>query len=377
MRTLKRTLPIAIACALMTSQANALIVPVVDPKQAAIEVQSMISDLIMRARAMSIKTAAMDLYSQLKGMELDGFNNGAANAVVRINKAYEDIFNLEQVKNSAPSTSACGMMTYSISMQEALCSENGILSSIGEQLGIDGSGSSLDIYNKAKTIANKVVNVDLKADSTSAGATGKSRQADLSETQKKQKENLEKTIAAVDKMNAWEAEGKLAQAVDPALLLQTESTPLVYTDEELSMAVTHARLLYPPFVRKETEDPIEEREVANDMHKQLALETPATVIAKHIGLRVKPDNGMPSKIAALTLPVQLMFDESGELDPSGESWSQRMLTSKSGNTSLDKKESLLLAGIELQQSIENYKSTLTKEKLLQEMLLKRLRAEDP
>ena len=368
-------LKISIALGLAVSASNAsALVPTVDAAQAAMEVKITIQDLIQRARSMEISKMAMDMSSAVKEMEIDSFNNGVANTVSRINQAYTDIFNLEQMANSTPSKSACGAISYSVSMSEALCSEGNILNGISEKIGMAGDKvSSLAIYQSAKDSVSSITGIDLQAPGgTSGSGAGAASSREASLALQNTKAHIQATVAAVDKMEAWSNAGKADSALNPALLTEIGGTPLVYTDEELEMATTLTRLIYPPFVRSSTQDPINEVDVAQDMRKQNLQELPSMVTAAHLARHAKRDDGLPPKMAALSLPVEIMFDPNGDIDQTGESWMQRLAVDNGGAEALGSKEELLMKGIKLQQMLESYKTSLGLEKIVANRILAKI-----
>lgn len=347
------------------SSAYAFIIPNTDLAR----FQARVTDDINRSLEFLKSTAAYQAIDQARGFDtqsrVDAFNNGAANWIARVQQQATDVFNLQQEENTKPLQNACDTFSVQGAASDALCEEGGILEAVGEKLGIVSTGS-LETFKKAKDAVSSLIPGSIMA---SAPGVNKSEET---ESEKALKKFIADELAAVDKHTAWIEAGKGNQANDPSLLLVTSDIAPSYDAEQLDMALNMARLTYPPFVRKSTLDPSNEREVAQDMRRKLAVEVPNSVIARQISMRTSLDPQKPSKLMALGMPVTLMFDDENEISTQGESWIHRIALNNNTTPGEVSKEALLMKGLQVNQAIESYKSQLVKERMILNIYLSRL-----
>lgn len=349
------------------SSANAFIIPNTDLAN----FQQRVTDDINRSLEFLKSTAAYQALDQARSYDtqgrVDAFNNGAANWISRVQQQAADVFNLQKEEDSKPLQNACETFSVQGAASDALCEEGGILDAIAEKMGIVSNGS-LETYQKAKDAVSSLVPGAIMADAPGVKKDDKSE----TESEKALKKFIAEELAAIDKRTAWIEAGKGDQANDPTLLLVTSDIAPSYDAEQLDMALNMARLTYPPFVRKSTRDPSNEREVAQDMRQKLAIEVPNSVIARQIALRTSLDPTKPSKLMALGMPVTLMFDDKQEISTEGESWIHRIALNNNTTPGEVSKEALLMKGLQVNQAIESYKSQLIKERMILNIYLSRL-----
>jgi hypothetical protein len=171
-----------------------------------------------------------------------------------------------------------------------------------------------------------------------------------------------KLEASVDLQEKWIKEGKNPN--DPTLLLMAETDAPVYTDQELLMAVNQADLTYPQFIRKNLDDPQNERDVINDVRMKNAIASNSHVIYDQIALRTSPASGLPSKMMSMVMPVKLKLDNDGKLQTDGDSWIHKVALNEGTTPAEVSKEALLMKGLKLQQMLASYKSQLQVEALV-------------
>lgn len=364
----KSLLAVAVLSAVCSS-AQAFVVPNTDFKNFEIKVTDDVNRAIEYVKKTGLYQAIDSARAYDTEARVDAFNNGAANWVARVNQAAADVFMLNQKEKSMPSQDACTTVSVQGGLAEAVCGEGGIADAVAEQMGIGNSGP-LEIYNKAKTIVGSLVPKVIGAAAPGSGSTTPG--AGDSESTKAYKRFIEEEIAAVEKNMAWVAAGKGDKANNPALLLVTSDIAPSYTAEELEMALNMARLTYPPFVRKYSEDPVNNREVVQDMRRKLRIEQANSDIARQIGLRTSLDPAKPSKLMALGMPVALKFDDNNEIATDGESWIHKVALNNNTTPTEMSKESLLMTGLKFNQALERYKSQLVTEQLLLNLYLTKL-----
>lgn len=364
----KSLLAVAVLSAVCSS-AQAFEVPQTDFKKYEI----MVTDDVNRAYEYVKKTGLYQGIDSARAYDtearVDAFNNGAANWVARMNQQAADLFMLNQKEKSMPSQDACTTVSVQGSLSEAVCGEGGILDAVTEQMGMSNSGP-LEMFNKAKTVVGSLIPTVIGAETPGSGSS--TPIARETESTKAYKRFVADEIAAVEKNIAWEAAGKGDKANNPALLLVTSDMAPAYTPEELEMALNMARLTYPPFVRKYSEDPVNDREVAQDMRKKLRIELANSDIARQIGLRTSLDPNKPSKLMALGMPVALKFDNNNEIATDGQSWIHKVALNNNTTPTEMSKESLLMTGLKFNQALERYKSQLVTEQLLLNLYLIKL-----
>jgi hypothetical protein len=359
----KSLLAIAVLSAVCSS-AQAFIVPNTDFKKFSI----MVMDDVNRSMEFIKKTGLYQAIDAARAYDyqarIDGWNNGAANWVARVNQQATDVFMLNQKANSMPSQDACSTVSVQGGLAEAVCGEGGIADAVAEQMGISDAGP-LEILQKAKTIVGSLLPKVIGAAAPGSGSGSGSGAADAdTESTKAYKRFVADEIAAVDKNKAWVDAGKALKANDPTLLLVTSDMAPAYSPEELEMALNMARLTYPPFVRKYGEDPVNEREAVQDLRKKLRIETANATIARQIGMRTSLDPNKPSKLMALGMPVAIKFDGNSEIDTTGESWIHKVALNNNTTPAEMSKESLLMTGLKFNQALERYKSQLVTEQMM-------------
>jgi hypothetical protein len=364
----KSLLSVAVLGALCTS-AQAFIVPQTDFKKFEIMMTDDVNRSIEYVKTTGLYHAIDEARAFDTQSRVDAFNNGAANWVARVNQSAADVFMLNQKEKSMPSQDACQTVSVQGGLADAVCGEGGIADAVGEKMGMTDSGP-LEIYNKAKTIVGSLIPKVIGADAPGSGLSTPA--AGETESQKAYKKFVADEIAAVEKNMAWVAAGKGDKANSPTLLLVTSDMAPAYTPEELEMALNMARLTYPPFVRKYSEDPVNDREVAQDMRKKLRIELANSDIARQIGMRTSLDPTKPSKLMALGMPVALKFDDNNEIATDGQSWIHKVALNNNTTPTEMSKESLLMTGLKFNQALERYKSQLVQEQLLLNLYLVRL-----
>jgi len=341
------------------SSAQALIVPVTDYANFSIKIMDDVNRAMEYMKSTGIYQAIDAARSYDTQSRVDAFNNGAANWIARVQQQAADVFNLEQQSKNQPMQDACQTMSVQGSLTDAVCGENGVVEAIREKMGMAETGT-LEIYQKAKNIVGSLVPTNIGASTPSAAKSSSSE----SESDKAYKKFVAEEAAAVDKHMAWIAAGKGAKSTSPTLLLVTSDMAPAYTPEELDMALNLARLTHPPFVRSYGEDPVNDREVVQDMRKKLAIESANDVVARQIAMRTTLDPKEPSKLMALGLPVAIKFDENGEIANDGESWLHKVALNNNTTTTEMTKEKLLMTGLKVNQAIEKYKSQLVTERMI-------------
>lgn len=364
----KSVLAVAVLSALCSS-AQAFIVPNTDLKKFSIMVTDDVNRALEYMRSTALYQALDSARAYDTQAQVDTFNNGIANWVVRLNQQATDVFMLDQESKDQPSKDACNTLAVQGTLSDVVCGESGIFEAISEKLGMSG-GSSLEMYNKAKDAVGSLVPKFVGADTPAAGSV--SANGVESESMKAYKKFVAEEIAAVEKNKAWVDAGKGDKANDPTLLLVTSDMAPMYSPEELDMALNMARLTHPPFVRKHGEDPVNPREVAQDMRKKLAIEQTNAVIARQIAMRTSLDPTEPSKLMVMGLPVAIHFDENDEISHEGQSWIHKVALNNNTTPTELSKEALLMTGLKINQAIEKYKSQLVMEQMILNIYLTKL-----
>lgn len=293
--------------------------------------------------------------------KVEAMNNGFANWIARIDEGLANIGKLEQESRSRPVQGACEVIGVAKVTSSVECSQDDIKDMVRStsepvsSLISNFADKVMDGLGLASSEGSLFSTANVAAGSDGAGAKKTQTEKDLDAYYKK----LE---AVVDLQDKWIKAGKNPN--NPNLLLMTESDAPVYTYEELLMAVNQADITYPQFIRKSADDPQNARDLINDLRMKNAVLNNTHVIYDQIALRTAPNDGMPSKMMALEMPVKLKLNNDGELQRDGDSWIHKIALNSDTTPAEVSKESLMMKGLKLQQMIAAYKSQLQFEALV-------------
>lgn len=341
--------------------ANAYIIPQNDLarfQQFLTENMQAVQQFLQREVMDKAQLAARALAAQDKA---DAMNNGFANWVARIDEGLASLANIEQETRAKPVQGACEVIGVAKVTSSVDCAQDDL-----KELVRSTSEPVTNMINSFATKAKSVLGIasserSMFSTSNIAAASGGSS-VEKSQSEKDLDAYYKKLEASVDLQDKWIKEGKAPN--DPTLLLMTESDAPVYTDQELLMAVNQADLTYPQFIRKNLDDPQNERDLINDVRMKNAVLSNSHVIYDQIALRTAPSNGMPSKMMSLVMPVKLKLSNDGELQTDGDSWIHKVALNEGTTPAEVSKEALLLKGLKLQQMLASYKSQLQTEALV-------------
>lgn len=292
----------------------------------------------------------LDTMASNAEMEIETWNNGAANYIARINQAYADIFNLEQKENSAGATGTCTNLITSESLDDALCSQYSIVDRINSaRETITGalSGNSL--------LSSKFNQYDEQRLAQSVGAATKSN-AQLAV------EKYHKEISRhLRNLERHTNEGRGDDVTNPGLSLIQDSSPYEFTDDQLDIAISRNFLENPPFVNMSLQDPTSDKEKALILQKLALHEIASQVAIKDIALKTKGSDGHPSKLQAMDLASKIRLYPDVSMNGSDESFLQSIVMKNSGSGA-SSRENVLMYSIRLNNEMEKYKQLLAMER---------------
>jgi hypothetical protein len=311
-----------------------------------------------------VKTEVIDKYQlearfQAVRDEVDSYNNGFSNWIARIDGSLAELSSLDQQTRARPIQNACSVVGVQRTTDEVDCAEDDI-----EEM-VNSTSESITSY--ISDFGKKVksgLGISSVATPFSTGNIALSNEALVQKVQAEiaLDKFYRKQGIAVDLNDLWIKFGKKPN--DPTLLLLTETQAPVYTDEEMAMAINTADITYPEFLKKSNTDPENERELANDIRVKNAILSNNKVIYDQIAMRTAPSNGMPSKLMAMMMPVQLKLSDDAELETDGESWIHKVALNEGTTPGENTKESLLLKALQVQQALASYKAQLLTESLI-------------
>lgn len=291
----------------------------------------------------------------------DAMNNGFSNWIARIDESLANVGNLEQESRAKPVQGACEVIGVAKITSSVDCAQDdlkGMVKSTSEPVTSfinNFTAKAKSVLGIASTGGSLFSTANVAAGSGGAGVKKSQSEQDL-------EAYYTKLEASVDLQEKWIKEGKAPN--DPTLLLMTETDAPVYTDQELLMAVNQADITYPQFIRKNLDDPQNERDVINDVRMKNAVSSNNRVIYDQIALRTAPANGLPSKMMSMVMPVKLKLDSEGKLQNDGDSWIHKIALNEGTTPAEVSKEALLMKGLKLQQMLASYKAQLQRENLI-------------
>lgn len=311
-----------------------------------------------------IKTEVIDKY-QLEARylsakaEVESYNNGFANWISRIDGSLGELSSLEQQSRARPIQDACSVMGVQRTADQVDCAEDDIeelVNSTSESITnyISDFGTRIRSGLGIASVASPFSTGNIAAGSPSPVTKAKA-ELDMDKFYKR----LEDAVTLNDR---WVRAGKKPN--DPTLLLLTETQAPVYTDEEMAMAINTADITYPEFMKKSNTDPLNERELVSDVRIKNAILSNNKVIYDQIAMRTAPVDGMPSKLMAMMMPIQLKLSDDAELERDGESWIHKVALNEGTTPGENTKESLLLKALQVQQALASYKAQLLTESLI-------------
>lgn len=312
-----------------------------------------------------IKTEVIDKYQlearyQAARAEVDSYNNGFANWISRIDGSLGELSSLEQQSRARPIQNACSVLGVQQTADQVDCAQDDIEEMV--------NSTSESITNYISDFGKKVASGLGIASTATPFSTGNIASGSGGTPAVKSKTELDmdkfykRLEDAVTLNDRWVNAGKKPN--DPTLLLLTETQAPVYTDEEMAMAINTADITYPEFMKKSNTDPVNERELVNDVRVKNAILSNNKVIYDQIAMRTAPADGMPSKLMAMMMPVQLKLSNDAELETDGESWIHKIALNEGTTPGENTKESLLLKALHVQQALESYRAQLLKESLI-------------
>lgn len=344
----------------MAMSAHAFLIPTTDYAMLAQKVAEDIQEQFQAAKELLHLDAIMQLYNTGKDSTITAVNNGAANAIVRMNKTLADIQNIEQLEKSLPTRDACSTHINGIAISDLACGDDSILSNYQDTID-KVSGSVVGLYTKAQKITSGITGLVTSA-STATGV-------ELTESQKAYAAYMQKQIETFDQLKAWDDAGKGEKARDPRLLMPLGNYNPQFSDEDLKMALTYAYVTYPPYVRSAPSDPTEPQEILTELRMKNAVNEVGAVINRHIQMRTPPADKQPSKMTALEAQTALRFTDNGALATDGQSWVTRVTQDNSYSTGALNREGAIMKSIKVRQMIDRYESSLIREQLLAKYVL--------
>lgn len=370
-----KALVIAVGLAVIPAS-NAYMMLDTDLNKFQTKMQDNMNRMMEAAQKMAAEMAKLQAYGQAAQDKVDAANNGFANMIARTQQAATDVFNLDLLSKSRPVQDACRSFTVQHASTATACIENDVQELIRGKL----RATTKSLVNGFKERAGS-----LKDNLFSDSGVGSNRSlepyriANASQPGQQPPKNKEPDIevyyremeALIDKHVSLEKQG--INPSDPRLLLVTNSIAPVYDEKELETTLNAALITYPRFVRKHNDEAINERELFQDMRKNHAMDSANEVVARHIAMRTPTENGMPSKLMALTLPAMLYLDADSELFPDGkESWMKKVTLNMDTTPGEISRDKTILKAIKLEQAFEAYKSSLIVERLLLNMYLSKV-----
>lgn len=322
------------------------------------------------ARAQELMAKAQNMK-----MKIDNENNVAANIIARAGKRLEDVTRLEQESRSAPSPSACSDQSFRVSLEDNLCSEEETREIIRKVMGTGSKGSPIET-SKANRLA--------KAGGSSGSGSSGSRTSEtpssglklggVTETARAWEDRDNETIAHLDKVDEMieQAESSGEPALHSDYLLIGSADDYQFDQKQLEMALSLARIQYPPYVQQSLYDAETNFEVIEEVRKRVAHDLVNSVVEKNILLRTTDSDEEPSKLMAMAIVSEMMFDgfDEGEEMTANPAYSRlrAMLGSDVGVGEYDRIQTPRKA-MELNQQLENLKSMLLREQLIASILL--------
>lgn len=291
----------------------------------------------------------LDTIASNAEMEIDTWNNGAANYIARINQAYSDIFNLKQSERSAPAPGACTNMILSESLDDALCNQL----STTEQINQIRSKIMGGVSGVATASIDGVDNMRL----ASSGAN--------SETKSEAEKALDLYYAEVTKhlrnLDRHIDEGRREDVENPGLTMIFDSSPYEFTDDQLDIAISRNFLETPPFVNKSRQDPMGDKELAILKRNLVLHNTAADVAVKNIALKTKGENDFPSKLKVMDMAAKIRLYPDVSMTGQDESFLQGIVMKNAGEGASSREE-VLMYSIRLNNEMEKYKQLLALER---------------
>lgn len=351
----------ALAASLHVSAA--MFLPVTDYANLANSVMDNIQASLAAAVKEAFRDTVFDMTGQGTESQVDAVNNGAANAVARINKAAADLQNLTQLERSQPSRDACSATVSSQAYTDALCDQGTLQADRDTLINSVSSGLST-LYANIESGTSSVTGLITNADS--AGGSEET----LSE--KAMKEYLAKQVAAYDEYKAWSDAGKDDVANNPNLIMPMGNYNPQFSDEEVKMAKNYAFVTYPPYVRSNPTDPKDTTEIEAELRLKNTTNLVGAVITRQIEMRTPPASGQLSKLSTLELQTALRFTDDGKLSGDTNSWLQRTTQDSSYSTNAISRDGAIMKSIKIKQMIDRYESSLIRERLLASYVLNKL-----
>lgn len=326
------------------------------------EVQQFLQKEVMSRAQLAAKAIAAE-------QRVETFNNGFANWISRIDEGLGNLGNLEQETRSRPVQGACEVIGVAKITATTECAQDDLkdmVKSTSEPI----SNYITNFANKAKSALGLTSSAGSMFSTANVAAGSNGAAPGKTQSEKDLDAYYTKMEASVDLQLKWIKEGKMPN--DPTLILMTETGAPVYTDQELLMAVNQADLTYPQFIRKNNDDPQNERDLINDIRMKNAVLRNNHVIYDQIALRTAPADGMPSKMMSMVMPVKLRLDNDGVLQTDGDSWIHKIALNEGTTPAEVSKEALLMKGLKLQQMLASYKAQLQKEDLILSAIMQKV-----
>ncbi|KPC16878.1 hypothetical protein [Pseudomonas amygdali] len=343
--------------------ASAMLIPVTDYANLADKIYENIQASLAAAVKEVFRDTVFDMTGQAAKDQVDTVNNGAANAIARINKVATDLQNLTQLERSQPSRDACSATVSSKAFTDALCDQGSLQADRDTLINSVSTGLS-SLYAKIGSGASSVTGLITNADSTGGS------EETLSE--KAMKEYVAKQVAAYDTYKAWSDAGKDDVASNPNLLMPMGNYNPQFSEEDLKMAQNYAFITYPPYIRKNTTDPTSTAEIEAELRLKNATNLVGAVITRQAEMRTPPSAGQMSKLSTLELQTALRFTDDGKLSGDTNSWLERTTQDSSYSTHAINRDGAIMKSIKIKQMIDRYESSLIRERLLATYVLNQL-----
>ena len=350
----KLILASAISLAVVTSSAQATGFPKTDILKIAQQVWESFQRYSEHLIDKAMSETKLDTMASNAEFEIDTWNNGASNAIARINQAVTDIFNLEQSEREVPPPGTCDTLMQSISLDDALCNTASALEDI--------NASHRAVYAQAnQAVAGQSLNsINLAASDQDRQKITREALANYEIELKKHLENLDRHVA----------EGRAEDVYRADLMDMSDAAPWGFTEDQYDIAKSRFFLEHPAFLEVLHDDEINPMQRALLDQKRILWDTATQVTAKHIALKTRGENDAPSRYEVLQLASKLRLVE-GMPDPGdhdNKSFLQDIAVNNSGEGA-NKREEMIMASLKLDQALNRYKQTLALEQQINNLAI--------
>lgn len=343
----KLILVTAISMTVIATQAHATGFPQTDVVKIATQVWESFQRYSEHLIDKVMSETKLDTQASNAEMEIEAWNNGAANAVARINQAYADVFNMEQTERSVSAPGTCDTLMYRESMDDSLCNTASAIEDI--------NASHKAVYQSStQAVAGQSLN-SLALAAASGDRFKNTRDAyERYQTELgKHIENLERHVAA----------GRGADVYRADLMDINDASPFAFTDDQLDIAKSRYFIEHPIYLEALRDNELDDKHIAKIEQKRILWDTATQVTAKNIALKTPGDNNFPSRLQALQMAAKIRLVEGlpDASDTDGKSFLQDIALKNNGEGATAR-EKMIMASFKLDQAFTRYKQTLELER---------------